>query len=678
MKIKIFLSLLCALLFAFSADASQKIEVVSGNNQIGIAGYPLPEDFCVKIVSEKGAPLAGAPVVFSVIDDKHADNFSFSSPVAITDSLGLAATRLNIARGFYGDILIRASTKEAFPSPVIFKASSRNKNWLMILFLELVGGLGLFLFGMFYINDALTKIAGTKLRELLIYLTKNPLRGMGTGLLVTMFNQSSTATILLEVSLVSAGLLTFYQTMAVTMGAEIGSTITAQLVAFKLTDYAVLIAGLGFYISFFSKTKKWIQAGHVILGLGIIFLSMRVIADMLAPLREYAPFMQAMESVSNPLFGIFIGLVFTMLIHSSGATAVIVIALALAGAIDLRQAIPINLGAQIGTCFTAALASIGRGREGKRAALWHVLHQSAGVLLIYPFLSFVTFHGEPAWVYFVKWFTSTFFATFDVARQIAMAHTLSAVINALIFLPFLPAARDLLLKAFPSGEEEKPFGPKYLDDILLETPSLALEQARKEVIREAEIVLVMLRESLKVFDERDLKLRETVSLMDFRVDMLRNAIVKYLTKIGQGGLMNEEQSAQEIMLLYITADIETIGDIIDKNVLALARKKLENNLWFSDEGWQDIVAIHAKITDNLEKAITALKDNNLELAKLVAETKANINVYESSLRKKHISRLHSGLAESLETSSVHLDLIDNFKRINSYISSVGNSLTGKI
>jgi len=399
---------------------------------------------------------------------------------------------------------------------------------------------------------------------------------------------------------------------------------------------------------------------------------------MLAPLREYAPFMQAMESVSNPLFGIFIGLVFTMLIHSSGATAVIVIALALAGAIDLRQAIPINLGAQIGTCFTAALASIGRGREGKRAALWHVLHQSAGVLLIYPFLSFVTFHGEPAWVYFVKWFTSTFFATFDVARQIAMAHTLSAVINALIFLPFLPAARDLLLKAFPSGEEEKPFGPKYLDDILLETPSLALEQARKEVIREAEIVLVMLRESLKVFDERDLKLRETVSLMDFRVDMLRNAIVKYLTKIGQGGLMNEEQSAQEIMLLYITADIETIGDIIDKNVLALARKKLENNLWFSDEGWQDIVAIHAKITDNLEKAITALKDNNLELAKLVAETKANINVYESSLRKKHISRLHSGLAESLETSSVHLDLIDNFKRINSYISSVGNSLTGKI
>ncbi|HBU70160.1 MAG TPA: sodium:solute symporter [Elusimicrobia bacterium] len=678
MKIKIFLSLLCALLFAFSADASQKIEVVSGNNQIGIAGYPLPEDFCVKIVSEKGAPLAGVPVVFSVIDDKHADNFSFSSPVAITDSLGLAATRLNIARGFYGDILIRASTKEAFPSPVIFKASSRNKNWLMILFLELVGGLGLFLFGMFYINDALTKIAGTKLRELLIYLTKNPLRGMGTGLLVTMFNQSSTATILLEVSLVSAGLLTFYQTMAVTMGAEIGSTITAQLVAFKLTDYAVLIAGLGFYISFFSKTKKWIQAGHVILGLGIIFLSMRVIADMLAPLREYAPFMQAMESVSNPLFGIFIGLVFTMLIHSSGATAVIVIALALAGAIDLRQAIPINLGAQIGTCFTAALASIGRGREGKRAALWHVLHQSAGVLLIYPFLSFVTFHGEPAWVYFVKWFTSTFFATFDVARQIAMAHTLSAVINALIFLPFLPAARDLLLKAFPSGEEEKPFGPKYLDDILLETPSLALEQARKEVIREAEIVLVMLRESLKVFDERDLKLRETVSLMDFRVDMLRNAIVKYLTKIGQGGLMNEEQSAQEIMLLYITADIETIGDIIDKNVLALARKKLENNLWFSDEGWQDIVAIHAKITDNLEKAITALKDNNLELAKLVAETKANINVYESSLRKKHISRLHSGLAESLETSSVHLDLIDNFKRINSYISSVGNSLTGKI
>jgi phosphate:Na+ symporter len=400
--------------------------------------------------------------------------------------------------------------------------------------------------------------------------------------------------------------------------------------------------------------------------------------DLLMPLREYGPFLEMMKSVEEPAVGILVGMGFTMLVHSSGATSGIVIALALAGAISLPQAIPLNLGAQIGTVVTAALGSIGRGREGKRVALWHAIHQTAGVLLVYPFLTLIYFHGEPAWIHFCKWFTATFFATTDLARQIAMAHTLSSAFNALVFFPLLPLASRLLMKLYPPVEQEKPFGPIYIDEGLIQTPALALEQARKEIVREGEIVLDMMQGALKVFAAQDLKLSETVSLKDIRADVLRNAIVPYLTKAGQSGVLSEDQSKYEIQLLYITADFESIGDIIDKNILPLARKKLENQLWFSDEGWKDIVDLHSRVTQNLEHAIEAIRDNNRELAKLVADSKTEINGFQSELRKRHIGRLHSGLQEALETSSVHLDLIEQFKRVNSLNVSIARTFLGGI
>jgi phosphate:Na+ symporter len=481
----------------------------------------------------------------------------------------------------------------------------------------------------------------------------------------------------LEVSLVSAGLLTFAQTMAVTMGAEVGSTITAQLVAFKLSEYAVFIAGLGFYITFISKSKRWKHIGDAVLGFGLLFLGIKIMTDLMVPIRSYGPFLEMMKSVENPLVGILVGMGFTMIVHSSGATSGIVVALALAGGISLEQAIPINLGAQIGTCVTAALGSIGRGREGKRVALWHVIHQTAGVLLVYPFL-LVTYNGEAAWIYFVKWFTGIFPGTTDLARQIAMAHTIAAVFNTLIFFPLIPLANKVLMKIYPSSEEEKPFGPVYIDEGLIATPSLAIEQARKEIIREGEIVLEMMQGALHVFDAQDIKLTETVSLKDIRVDMLRNAIVPYLTRVGQSPLLAEDQSQTEIKLLYITADFEAIGDIIDKNIMPLARKKLQNNLWFSDEGWEDIVQLHSRVIENLIRVIGSLQNYNQELARLVTESKAEINGFQAELRKRHIVRLHSGLHEALDTSSIHLDLIDQFKRINSIIATIADTILGRI
>jgi phosphate:Na+ symporter len=543
--------------------------------------------------------------------------------------------------------------------------------------LGVTGGLGLFLFGMFFLNDSLQKIAGQKLRETLITLTGSPWRGMSTGLFTTLLNQSSSATTLLEVSLVGAGLMTFYQSMAVTMGAEIGSTVTAQLVAFKLTDFAVVIAGLGFFISFFAKNKKTKNIGDMIIGFGILFLGMKIMSDLMVPIRNYGPFMEVMEKIENPWFGILVGLVFTALIHSSGAATGIVIALALAGVISLEQAIPLNLGAQIGTCATAVLGAIGRGNEGKRVALWHVFHQTAGVLLVIPFVTVVSYAGEPAWMHFITWFSATFFNAQDVARQIAMSHTLISIFNTMIFFPLLPLARNLMISIIPEREEEKPFGPKYIDEAFLATPELALEQARKEVVREGENVLGMMKEALRIFDTRDIRLSEAVALKEIRTDILRNAVVPYLSRIAQGYL-SEEHSPLQAKLLYIASEIENIGDIIDKNILPMAHKKIENKLWFSDEGWNDIVELHTQVTLNLEECISALTTNNLELARLVAERKPELNRFETELRKRHIERLNTGLKEALETSSIHLDLIDQFKRINSHVSSICFTLLGQL
>lgn len=662
-----------------------KVEKLSGDGQSGIEGSPLREDFAVRVVAPDGKPAAGVPVAFSLISSPDLPSKSkrktlshLSGALSITGADGIARSRLNLGYPSRGTAVVTATTRDTIGDPVVFRAETSKRGWFLLLLFGLAGGLGIFLFGMFQLNDALQLIAGKKLREVLIKLTSSPFRGISTGFLVTFFNQSSTATTLLEVSLVSAGILTFYQTMAVTIGAEIGSTLTAQLIAFRLTEYAAFIAGAGFFVSFISKTKKGKHIGSAILGFGIMFLGMKIMLDLVAPLRGYEPFLEIMKSVNNPLLGIAAGLVFTLVISSSGATSGVVIALALAGAISLAQAIPIMLGAQIGTCFTVWLGSIGRGREGKQVALWHVFHQTAGVALVYPFLTVITYNGQPAWIHFITWFTGTILGTSDIARQVAVSHTLASVLNALVFFPLLPLMAKLFNAVFPAVETEKPFGPIYLDEGLLSTPPLALLQARKETVREGEIVLEMLGKSLQVFDNQDLQLSETVSLMDIRADVLRNAIVPYLTRIAQRATLNEEQSLQETELLYIAADFESIGDVVDKNIMPLARKKIQNRLWFSDEGWVDIVRLHRRVTDNLARAVEALRTGDPELAKLVVESKAEVNGYEGELRKRHIERLHEGLSEALETSSIHLDLLEQFRRVNSLTVSIAHSFLGRV
>lgn len=547
--------------------------------------------------------------------------------------------------------------------------------WLVF---NVLGGLAVFLYGMLVMNDSIKKIAGNKLRQILLTLTGGPFRGFLTGLGLTSVIQSSSATTVMVVGLVGAGLMTFYQSIGVTLGAELGTTITAQIVAFRITKYALLITAIGFFWSLIAKTKKQQEIGNTILGFGVLFLGMDIMSKTLSPLRQYQPFLNIMTAIEIPILGILLGLIFTMIIQSSSATSGIVVAMALSGTITLKQAIPINLGASIGTSITAILGSLALNRDAKRAAYVHTISQTIGVIIVFILMS-IPYKGENLWLWFVTWFTKTIAGTEDVPRQIAMAHTLMPLIKTPFMFLILKPFSNFLLKIYPSKEEEKPFGPIYISDTLLDTPDIALSQAKKETSRLGKIVFEMLDNAINCFDksERSVTLCENVALSDIKVDHLRNAITEYLRKVAQRGL-TEEESKQEIALLYITNDLESIGDIIDKNIIPMAKKAVELNLLFSKEGWEEIRSFHERILKNLEGVLEAFDKNEKVLADKIAATKPEIGKYESELRLHHIQRLHRGLPQSIETSALHLDLTDQYKKINSHIVSIAYAIKGEL
>ncbi len=345
---------------------------------------------------------------------------------------------------------------------------------------DLIGGLAIFLFGMIMMNDNLTAFAGNKLRSLMILLTKNKFRGYLTGLGVTVINQSSSATTVLEAVLVGAGLMTFEQSLAVTLGAELGSTVLGQLFAFpKISKFATLFVAIGFFAFILAKNKKQKSLANTILGFGLLFLGMDFMSRAMEPLRHSAAFMSLMSRIEEPILGILVGLLFTMIIQSSGATSGLVIAMAISGAITLEQAVPINLGASIGTCITAILGSLSLNREAKRSAYIHAVFQTIGVSIAF-ILLMIPFRNERFYLYLAKEFSSLFpGGRNNLARQIAMAHTLMPMINHVFVFPMLPVITRIFNKLVPPEPPKEIFGAQYLNEAMLSEPSVALIQVKK-------------------------------------------------------------------------------------------------------------------------------------------------------------------------------------------------------
>jgi phosphate:Na+ symporter len=526
---------------------------------------------------------------------------------------------------------------------------------------SLLGGGALLLYGIRLVGDGLQRAAGTRLRHLLSTLTGSRLRGLAVGALVTALLQSSSATTVMLVGFASAGLLSLRQTIGVILGADIGTTLTVQLLAFNVLSYSLLIVFAGWLLTAVGRgTLRYV--GSAVLGFGLLFLAMKLLTDGMLPLKDNQLVRELMLALSSqPLVLMVFAAVFTALVHSSAATIGIAMAFAAQDLLLLEGAIPIIFGANVGTAATAALASVGATAEARRVAAAHASFKVLGAVLFLPFIApFAALVAGTAP---------------DAPRQIANAHTIFNVTLALIFLPGAGVAADLITRLVPERAVPR-LGAIYLDPHILDTPALALGQATREVLRMADLVLESLKQTIDVFRSDDEDLLRAIVRRDDEIDRLEEDIKQYLTKLRVQSL-TEEQARREIALLFVITDLEAIGDVIDKNLMELAEKKRRGGHRFSEQGWSEIVALHAKVVENLELAIAAFAAQDRSLADKAIRHKANINVIEREYRQTHIGRLHEGLKESIDTSSIHLDVLANLKRVNSLATNIAYAVLGE-
>jgi phosphate:Na+ symporter len=547
-------------------------------------------------------------------------------------------------------------------SPARAASEQEAINWWNMT-MHLFGGLAIFLFGMDQMAVALTRVAGDRMKEILAKLTTNRVMGLITGTFVTAVIQSSSVTTVMLVGFVSAGLLSLSQAVGVILGADIGTTITAQIVAFKVTKYALLLVAVGFLLLFTGKSDKMKHYGTLIMGLGFIFFGMGLMSDGMKPLRDYPPFIQLIKDVSNPAIGILLGALFTALIQSSSATMGVVIALALQGLITLEAGIALALGANIGTCATAGLAAIGKPREAVRVAVAHVTFKIVGVLIIIWFI--------PSFAEFVRLISPTHsdLQGFDrlaaeTPRQIANAHTIFNIGIALLFLPFTSVFARFCEWVVPDRPVEEPLTikAKYIDKELLSTPSLAIEMTRREVGRLGDLLVDMVKVSMPAVLQGDRGDLEALAERDTDLDTLHGQIVQYLGKISTKELSDTQ--TQEVMNLFQAANyIEQIGDILETNMVKIGFSRIEEDVVISDQTKAVIERYHGKVMEALQSAVRAVREDDPDSALSVKDMKKTVADLAEETARHQISRLTAKEPNRLHTFTREMEVVENLSRI---------------
>ena len=548
--------------------------------------------------------------------------------------------------------------------------------------MTLLGGLAMFLYGMEKMSTGMKKAAGESLRSILSALTRNKVLGMIIGAFMTMIIQSSSATTVMLVSFVQSQLMTFTQTLGVILGADIGTTVTAQLIAFKLTDYALLMVAIGFALTMFGKTERQRYIGESVLGFGILFYGMKLMSDAMHPLRDYTPFLNTLDDLENPFLGILVGAAFTALIQSSAAFAGIIIVLAQQGLMPLEAGIPLLLGANIGTCIGAALASIGGSQDAKRVALAHVTFKIAGVLLFAFWIP--TFADLIRSISPHSSLTGLSGLAEETPRQIANAHTVFNVSLALVFLPFTTVFSRIVYWILPVREDLLSLNPVvwHLDDSSIKTPSMALDLARAEIARMAKILKRMLEAVIVPFFQanpgRDrihpsITLMEGIEMREKKVDFLRVKITGYLLKIGQEPL-SDAQVAEVFAMMSIVSYMENIGDIIQRSVMPMISKKRALALDFSDQGKEELTLYHTKVVKQISRLRDIFTEMDLQKARNIMLKEEKYLELESKYRLFHLERMHAAREESVQTHDIHMELLDLLKRITVYTGDIAKTL----
>lgn len=532
------------------------------------------------------------------------------------------------------------------------------KNGIFTL-IELLGGLGLFLYGMKLMGDGLENSAGDKLKKILEKVTSNPIMAVTVGAVVTAVVQSSSATTVMVVGFVNAGLMNLAQAAGVIMGANIGTTITAQLVAFKLTDYAPLFIAIGALIVMSAKAKKRREVGNIILGFGILFLGMSTMSGAMKPLATSPIFSNMVVAIGHNWFiGIFVGLAMTAVLQSSSATTGILISLATAGAINIQAALPILFGCNIGTCVTALLACMGANKTAKKAAIMHLMFNVIGTIIFLPFI--------PLMVGIVMKMSPD-----DVSRQIANSHTIFNIVATVVMFPFIKIMINFVNKLIPGEDEIEKVGPKYIDDKILETPVIAAGQVMKETIRMANKAKQNLELSMEAFNNNDDKLVEKVYENEKIINVLEEAITAYLVKLSKCDLSDKEKNIVTATFHVIT-DIERIGDHAE-NIAELALQKSFKKITYSEEAVKELEIVYNNTLEALAISIDAYESRDLEKAEFVYGVEQAIDTNQKEYRDNHIKRLHDGKCGAYE-GAIFVDLLSNFERIGDHATNIADSV----
>ncbi|MCT4605139.1 MAG: Na/Pi cotransporter family protein [Marinisporobacter sp.] len=531
----------------------------------------------------------------------------------------------------------------------------------MKIFFELLGGLGLFLYGMTIMGDGLEKSAGDKMKRIIEVLTNNRIMAVFVGALVTMIIQSSSATTVMVVGFVNAGIMNLVQATGVIMGANIGTTITAQIASLKLTAIAPIVVGISVGVWLFTSNKKVKNIAEIFIGFGILFIGMDFMKHAVKPLREYEGFKTMLLSFgkgtfTDSLMAIFTGFFITAVVQSSSATTGILIALASEGLLPIEASLPIIFGTNIGTCVTAMLSSIGANRTAKRAAFVHFMFNILGTVVFMIFFKDII-------IDIVQKITS------DPARQLANAHTLFNISNTLLLLPFAGMLVKLANKVLPMKDFERTDqrGIKYLDERMLETPSVAIIQVIKETLNMGKLALESYEKSMEAFLENSEKIANETFKIEKIINSMEREIGEYLVKLSNTNL-SEKQHEIVNGLFHTINDIERVGDHAD-NLAELAIYRVDNKLNFSEQATEELKSMHERVVKSYNQAIYALKTGDLNMARKILEREGEIDHMEKSLRVSHIERLNKQLCAP-KSGIVFLDIISNLERIADHASNI--------
>ncbi len=629
----------------------------SGDHQVQFTGKKAKHPFRVKLIDDQGKPQKGIMVHFKIIDTPPGAQMScLNDTIVRTDSSGLAQTYFRFGTE-PGDYLVMAScNNQGVQGELIYKVRAKPAHWMLLLVIGLVGGLSLFLFGMHMMSEGLQKSAGHQMRSVLKKISTNRFVATGIGAFVTMVIQSSSATIVMLISFVQSRLMKFSNSVAIILGASIGTTITAQIIAFKITDYALLFVALGFGIHFFSKKVALKYIGQGILGFGVLFYGMYLMSESMVPLRTHEPFLHLLATLENPLKGMLVGALLTALIQSSSAFIGILIALAMQGLVSMASVVPLIIGANVGTVITAFLASIGASSEARKVAVAEGLMKLTGVLVVIWWIDDYT--G------LIKYLSTSFMsdsasvADASLPRMIANAHTLFNLIIAVIILPLIKPFIRLIDWMMPSGDKLKKSQAgevRYLDDHLLQTPALALSLAKAESVEMAGRVQEMLQLSWLVLYERKAEYLDEIYNKEQQVDELAKAIQKYLVELTRAE--NTDKRVKEtFQILYAVKEWEQIGDVVSTNITGILRKWLQQPLDFSEKGQQELADLYAKTQEQLARATKLFDSFSLEDAKFIKKKNKEYRKYFKASEEKHFERLANKVPESISTTNVHLEL----------------------